>query len=274
MPQFDYIIIGAGSSGCVLADRLSADGCTTLLLLKAGSDNETKRVNMPRALMKIWDGPRYFWQFPVKAQDRRPAGETWFYGRGLGGSSFTNGTRYMRGEPADYDAWHALGLAEWSWAVVERCYRKMECYEATDAYDGRGRHGSLQVRKLPFRSHFFGTAIQAADQMGLLFLPDINTRNRQGIGYSQASVDQRGRRASACRMFLKPAMSRPNLKVVTGALVERVELNEKRARVVRFRVDDQLEIATCNHEVILSTGALQSPKLPRLSGIDPAAVLQ
>ncbi len=228
MPQFDYIIVGAGSSGCVPADRLSADGHTMVLLLEAGSDGETERVNMPRPFMKMWGDPRYFWQIPVKAQDRRPAGESWFYGRGLGGTSATNGTWYMRGEPADYDAWHAMGLAEWSWAVVERCYWKMECYEATDADDGRGRHGSLQVRKLPFRSHFFEAAIQAADQVGLPFLPDINNPNRQGVGYSQAFVDQRGRRASVCRMFLKPAMSRPNLKVVTGALVERVELSDKR----------------------------------------------
>lgn len=274
MADFDYVIVGAGSSGCVLADRLSADGSATVLLLEAGTDNETELVRMPRAFLKMWGDPRYFWSFPVSAREGRTASDTWWYGRGLGGSSSTNGTWYMRGEPADYDAWHALGLPEWSWAEAERCYRAMESYHDAEAHGRRGRDGPLHIRKLPFRSPFLAAVIEASSQMGLPYLGDINSPGRQGIGYSQASVDRNGRRASAYRMFLKPAMGRPNLTVRTGALVERIELEGKRAVGVRYQVDGRVEAARARRETILSAGTLQSPKLLQVSGIGPGQVLQ
>lgn len=273
MTEFDYIIVGAGSSGCVLADRLSADGSATVLLLEDGSDNHTELVNMPRAFMMMFGNPKYFWTFPVKAQDGRPASETWTYGRGLGGSSSTNGTWYMRGEPGDYDAWHALGLPEWSWAQVERCYAEMERYTDAGAYAARGRSGPLQISKLPFRSRFLTAAIEAAGELGVPFLDDINTPGVQGIGYTQASVDRRGRRASAYRMFLKPAMSRPNLTVLTGALVQRIDFADKRATGVRYMREGIVAQAQARREVVLSAGALQSPKLLQISGVGPGDVL-
>ncbi|SAK52453.1 glucose-methanol-choline oxidoreductase [Caballeronia glebae] len=272
--DFDYIIVGAGSSGSVLADRLSRDGKSSVLLLEAGGDNESELVRMPRAFMKMWGNPAYFWQFPVKAQKGRPENETWFYGRGLGGSSSTNGTWYLRGMPADYDGWCALGMREWSWAEVERCFSEMESYRYRNAHRSRGRNGPLQVTQLPFRSRVLGAALQAGKQMGLPVLDDINTPGTQGIGYTQATVDRRGRRASAYRAFLKRAMRRSNLTVVTGALAERILFDGLRTTGVTYRENGETRIALARREVILSAGVLQSPKLLQISGVGPADVLE
>lgn len=275
MNTFDYIIVGAGSSGAVLADRLTADGKSTVLLLEAGGTNETETVRMPRAFLTMWGNPTYFWNFPVKAQTGRPAGETWFYGRGLGGSSSTNGTWYLRGMAADYDSWSAdHGLHEWSWSQVSRCYRAMENYRYPHADPTRGRSGPLQITELPFRSRFLDAVKSAAGQLGIPTLGDINTPNAQGIGYTQATVDRRGRRASSYRAFLKRAMKRRNLKVLTDALVEKVVIESGTARAVRYRLGGVVHEAVANREVILCAGVLQSPKLLQLSGVGPREVLE
>lgn len=270
---FDYIIVGAGSSGCVLADRLSADGKSSVLLIEAGGRNETELVNMPRAFMKMFGNPTHFWHFPVKEQAGRPTGEVWPYGRGLGGSSSTNGTWYLRGMPADYDGWAAQGNPEWAWSEVGRCFREMESYSAPGADRSRGRNGPLQITQLPYRSPSIAASIEAGVEMGLPRLDDINTPGTTGIGYTQATVSRRGRRASSYQAFLKPAMKRPNLTVMIDALVERVELDSKRAVGVTIRSESGNQMIRAAREVILSAGALQSPKLLQLSGIGPAEVL-
>ena len=269
--QYDYIIVGAGSSGCVLADRLSADGRSRVLLIEAGGRNETELVNMPRAFMKMFGNPTQFWHFPVREQAGRPAGEVWPYGRGLGGSSSTNGTWYMRGMPADYDGWPA---AEWCWPEISRCFAEMESYQAPDAHPSRGRDGPLEITQLPYRSPAIAATIEAGVEMGLPRLPDINTPGTIGIGYTQASVSRRGRRASSYQAFLKPAMRRPNLKVMTDALVERVVIEAGRAAGVSIRTEAGGRTIEARHEVILSAGTLQSPKLLQLSGIGPRETLE
>ncbi|OAN62332.1 GMC family oxidoreductase [Sphingomonas sp. TDK1] len=271
---FDYIIVGAGSAGCVLADRLSADGQARVLLIEAGGDNETELVNMPRAFMKMFGNPTYFWHFPITEQEGRPSGETWSYGRGLGGSSSTNGTWYLRGEPGDYDGWAALGFGEWRWSEIQRCFQAMESYRGAGADAGRGRDGPLQITQLPFRSPAIDAAIEAGAQIGLKKVADINTPGTGRIGYTQATVSRRGRRASSYQAFLKPAMHRPNLTVLLDTLVERVEIADGRATGVRVRDADGGRSIVATREVILSAGALQSPKLLQLSGIGPTAVLE
>jgi choline dehydrogenase len=272
--MFDYIIVGAGSSGCVLADRLSADGKSQVLLIEAGGRNDTELVNMPRAFMKMWGRPQYFWTFPVREQPGRPKGETWFYGRGLGGSSSTNGTWYLRGMPADYDAWRDMGLAEWSWDEIARCFGEMESYRYDHAAPSRGRKGPLQITEAPFRSDIISAIIEAGVEMGLPRLADINTPGTDGIGYTQSTVDRRGRRASAYRAFLKRAMRRSNLTVMTDTLVEQVAIDGMRATGVTCRTATGAIAIGARREVILSAGVLQSPKLLQLSGLGPAEVLR
>ncbi|MFT4056704.1 MAG: GMC family oxidoreductase N-terminal domain-containing protein [Novosphingobium sp.] len=271
---FDYIIVGAGSSGCVLADRLSADGKSTVLLIEAGGRNETELVNMPRAFMKMFGNPTYFWHFPIREQAGRPAGEVWPYGRGLGGSSSTNGTWYLRGMPADYDGWAPDGHSEWKWTEIARCFGEMESYRNAGSDATRGRDGPLQVTQLPYRSPAIAATIEAGVEMGLPRLEDINTPGTIGIGYTQATVSRHGRRASSYQAFLKPAMKRTNLTVMTDALVERIELDGARATGVRVRTGAGNLTIGAAREVILSAGALQSPKLLQLSGIGPSEVLE
>ena len=271
--EYDYIIVGAGSSGGVLADRLSADGKSSVLVIEAGKTHTSELVNMPRAFIKIWGKPGFFWHFPVKPQQGRPEGETWVYGKGLGGSSSTNGTWYLRGMPADYDSWHAMGLTEWSWNEIERCYQSLESYRYPHADPTRGTDGPVQITDSLYRSPVISAIMKAGEQFGLPRLGDINTPNTDGIGYTQATVDRRARRSSTYRALIKPAMRRRNLTVVTHTLVERVLIENDVAVGVRCRTPSGMIDIRARGEVILSAGVLQSPKLLQLSGIGPADVL-
>lgn len=267
--EFDYVIVGAGSSGCALAAELAKDGRFTVALLEAGGRNRHPFITMPRGYAALWTDPAYFWKFPVKPQPGRPPGEVWYYGKGLGGSSAVNGTWYFRGQPADYDSWAATGALGWDWKTIEAAYRRVESFTESGADPSRGRGGPIKVSTVKWRSALTEAAIAAGRESGLDVLEDVNAPRRSGVGYTQMSVDGSGRRVSSWRGFLERS-SAATLTTISGALVERITFDGKRATGVVGRHGGKSAAWRARKSVILSAGVLQSPKLLQLSGIgDP-----
>jgi choline dehydrogenase len=269
----DYIIVGAGSAGCVLANRLSADSANRVVVLEAGGDDNWIWFHIPVGYLFAIGNPRADWLFKTEPEAGLN-GRQLNYPRGkvIGGSSAINAMIYMRGQAADYDGWAQMGLTGWSWQDVLPLFMAQEDHFAgASAYHGAG--GEWRVDKPRMRWDILDAFIAAAAQAGIPPVADFNTGSNEGCGYFQ--VNQRnGRRWSAARGFLKPVLKRPNLKLVTGAETTRVLFEGKRAVGVEYRTAAGLQRVMAAREVILSAGAVASPKLLQLSGIGAGEALR
>ena len=272
---YDYIIIGAGSSGCVLANRLSADPAVRVLVVESGPDDTSALIRMPRGIGKLLaPGNPHVWDYQV-SPGGNAAPETWLKGRAVGGSSSVNGMVYIRGAPYDYDGWRALGCTGWGWDEIGPCFAALEDHPL-GAKQGRGTGGPLRITIHPSGDPLCDAVIAAAGQLGVAHVDDINDMpavNEGGMGY-QPTTTWRGKRFSAARAFLTPARGRPNLEVLPETDVLRVDIVDGRATGVTIRNKAGERTISARREVILSAGAIQSPKLLQLSGIGPGALLQ
>ena len=270
---FDYIIVGAGSAGCVLADRLTANGRHRVLLLEAGGSDRRFYVQMPLGYGKTFYDKSVNWMYQAEP-DPGLNGQRDFYPRGkvLGGSSSINAMVYIRGHKADYEDWKAAGNTGWGWDEVLPAYRKIEDYAAGDPAL-RGRGGPLTLTGLGEQAHpLCQPYLKAAQAAGLPFTPDFNGADQEGVGLYQFTI-KGGIRNSAARAFLRPAMKRQNLRVETQAQATRVLFEGNRATGIEYVQQGQTRIARAG-EVILAGGAINSPQLLQLSGIGPGALLQ
>ena len=266
--SFDYIIVGAGSAGCVLANRLSEDPATNVLLIEAGARDRSPYIHVPAAIVKAIGNPRLDWMHLTEPDaSRGDRVDLWSAGKGLGGSSSINGMLYVRGSPADFDAWAALGNAGWSAADVAHRFKRLE-RTAFGQDQERGRDGPMSVESLRSR-HPLGFAFEeAAVEAGWRANPDYNGRVQEGVGAPQVT-QQRGRRFSAARGYLDPVRHRRNLTILTGTEVDQLSFDGKRCAGVVLR-DGRSARA---RETIVSAGTMGGPKLLMRSGIGPAADL-
>jgi choline dehydrogenase len=271
--KFDYVIVGAGSAGCVLADRLTADGTRKVLLLEYGGSDASIFIQMPSALSIPMNMPKYNWFYHTEPEPYL-GGRSMHTPRGkvLGGSSSINGLVYIRGNPMDFERWAAEGAAGWSYHDVLPYFRRAEArQEGGDAY--RGDSGKLKTSYGTLQNPLHAAWLKAGSDAGYPQTADVNGYQQEGFGRMDMTVGD-GRRCSAANAYLKPAMRRSNLKVLTHALATRILFDGRRARALEYSQGGETHRVEFGGELILSGGPINSPQLLKLSGVGPAAELR
>ena len=256
---YDYIVIGAGSAGCVMANRLSEDAASSVLLLEAGNRDSNPWIHVPIGYFKTMHNPKTDWCYKTEPDPGINGRQLeWPRGKVLGGSSSLNGLLYVRGQKEDYDDWAALGNKGWSYDEILPYFKKSEDQErGADKYHGTG--GPLQVSNIKIRRELCDKFIDAAEQIGIPRNEDSNGETQEGVGYFQLTINRNGTRCSTAVGFLRPALKRPNLQAQTNALVERIEFEGDRAVGVTVNIKGISHTIKCNKEVVLSAGAINSP---------------
>jgi choline dehydrogenase len=272
-PTFDFIVVGAGSAGSVLANRLSADGKYRVLVLEAGRESHPWSP-IPIGAARLVKEPAANWLYSAEPEEatgqrRLPVPR----GKLLGGSSSINGMVFVRGQPQDYDRWAQLGNRGWSYREVLPIFRDMECYFSGGDDEYRGRSGPLKVTKTYESGPLYDALIRAAGEVGIAYTNDYNGPSQDGIGMTQTTIHN-GRRMSTARCYLDPARRRPNLQIQANALAESLLFEGKRCVGVRYRVNGQPREARAAREVVVSGGSINSPQLLELSGIGRPDVLK
>jgi len=271
--EFDYVIVGAGSAGCVLANRLTADGSHSVLLLEAGPKDTNIWIHVPIGYGKLFKEKTVNWMYQTEPEPGLH-GRQVFQPRGkvLGGSSSINGLLYVRGQHEDYDRWRQCGNVGWGYDDVLPYFKKAENQQrGADDYHGSG--GPLSVADWRHEDPLSEAFVKAAVESGIPFNPDFNGATQEGAGFFQTTT-RGGRRASSAFCYLRPAKARGNLAIETSALAQRILFEGRRAKAVEYRQNGGLRTARARKEVLVSSGAYNSPQLLQLSGVGPADLLK
>ncbi|MGB0507197.1 MAG: GMC family oxidoreductase [Pikeienuella sp.] len=268
--EFDFVIVGAGSAGCALANRLSESGIYTVALIEAGPADRNPWIHIPVGYFRTMGNPNSDWCYMTE-KDEGIAGRaiSWPRGRVLGGSSSINGLLYVRGQPQDYNYWAQLGCTGWSWDSVKPLFKRSETWHGEHTNDARGNEGPLSVQDSRLTRAIVDRWMDAAVTAGYKRTADYNGEDQEGVGYFQLTM-KGGRRCSSAVAYLNPVKSRKNLTIITNAQTEKVLIKDGRATGIRVRRKTAMEDIAARKEVILSAGAIGSPQILMLSGIgDP-----